>query len=508
MDSSGNVAYEVIREVYVQDTTNPNFTPIGDQEIEAGVYLDIDWSLLITDATDNSFQATYVYEEVDEIDYNTPGRYLVVVSVTDDYNNQALNFIYVTVIDTTKPEFDVISEFSLDEDLYETYDWLNLVSQVTDNSDLPVYIYVASDPVKYHEPGTYIVTIIAYDSSYNFNAKTIEVTINDITPPDFDPITDQTIEVGGLSTIDWRSLITNATDNYSTQLHYSKTADNVDYLTVGTYEIKVRVADQAGNYQEVSFNVNVVDTQPPTFALIANQTIEIGAYNDFDWRVLITNTQDNSTSNLIHLEVEDNVDYNALGTYSVTVRLIDESDNYSDQTFLVTVVDTTKPLVSLNPSIDSMMIGSTYTDYGVTVQDATETIIYISGSVNTGVAGTYILTYVVIDEANNITTKKRIVTVYDSRLPVTFVLGSALTTIKVGDNYLDGICTVLIGNLEFPCMIKENTVNNQVSGIYTITYFYIYRDIEYTYQRYVFVIDEDQPIILYSPYRKEEGEEI
>jgi hypothetical protein len=57
-------------------------------------------------------------------------------------------------------------------------------------------------------------------------------------------------------------------------------------------------------------------------------------------------------------------------------------------------------------------------------------------------------------------------------------------------------------------VIKENTVKEVFTGIYTITYSYTYLDIEYTYIRYVFVLEASEPLILYSPYKKEEDEEI
>jgi hypothetical protein len=192
----------------------------------------------------------------------------------------------------------------------------------------------------------------------------------------------------------------------------------------------------------------------------------------------------------------------------VTVRARDESLNFLERTFMVKIVDTIKPVVKLNASIDTIIKGQNFIDYGVTVSDYTATVVYVSGSVNVNSSGTYILTYVVIDEANNITTTKRYVTVYDTSPQIRFILESAVTTTKVGDDYTDGLCKVLINDLEFSCTVKDNTVNNQIPGIYTITYSYIHNETEYTYKRYVFVVDGDEPLILYIPFRKEEGEEL
>ena len=301
-------------------------------------------------------------------------------------------------------------------------------------------------------------------------------------------------------------MINNASDNYSQVLIIEEVTDHVFYDSPGEYEVEVEVKDEAGNSSTASFIVTVIDTTAPWFDEIPNQTIEVGSMNDFDWRNLITNVYENSNSFLVYSEVFDGVDYNYIGTYSVTVSVSDESGNIRERTFLVEVVDTVKPVVSLNPSIDSILKGSSYTEYGVEVTDYTNTTVYVSGAVDTTKSGTYVITYVVIDEGNNITTQQRIVTVYDGTLDVRFVLGDAVTTIKQGESYLDGSCKVLIGEVDYECIIKENLVNNQIPGIYTITYKFIYQEIEYTYKRYVFVVSEDEPLILYIPFKKEEGE--
>lgn len=505
-DSSGNVAFSVVREVIVQDTTLPMFTQVLDQTIEAGEYQSFDWNQLITDATDNSGHGVFITVFSSDVDYDTPGEYAVVLLINDNYGNQVFDEFKVTVIDTTKPQFEVISEFSIDEDLYEVYDWLNLVSQVTDNSDLDIFVYIASDTVNYAEPGVYTVTIIAYDSAYNLNACTIEITVNDITPPTFNAIGEQTIEAGEYIDFDWTDLITNANDNYSQVLIIEEVTDHVFYDSPGEYDVEVEVKDEAGNSNTASFTVTVIDTTAPWFDEIPNQTIEVGSMSDFDWRSLIANVYENSNSFLVYSEVFEGVDYNYIGAYSVTVSVSDESGNIRERSFLVEVVDTVKPVVSLNPSIDSVLKGSSYTEYGVEVTDYTNTTVYVSGAVDTTKSGTYVITYVVIDEGNNIATLKRIVTVYDGTLDVRFVLGDAVTTIKQGESYLDGSCKVLIGESEYECIIKENLVNNQIPGIYTITYSYTHHEIEYTYKRYVFVVSEDEPLILYIPFKKEEGE--
>ena len=91
-------------------------------------------------------------------------------------------------------------------------------------------------------------------------------------------------------------------------------------------------------YYETAIHVLKIktDVQDPSFDLILDQVIEIGGM-DVDWTSLIVNESDNSNDILTKLEVEDNVDYNTLGTYTVTISLTDGSSNETQQTFNVTV---------------------------------------------------------------------------------------------------------------------------------------------------------------------------
>ncbi len=77
---------------------------------------------------------------------------------------------------------------------------------------------------------------------------------------------------------------------------------------------------------------------------------------------------------------------------------------------------------------------------------------------------------------------------------------------KVGTEYQDGSCEVLINGTSNACTVKSNTVDTSVEGIYIITYSYTYLGIEYTHDRYVFVYNEG--IELFLHYKKEEEVEL
>ena len=244
----------------------------------------------------------------------------------------------------------------------------------------------------------------------------------------------------------------------------------------------------------------IIDEIDPTFDSISNQTIEIG-HADIDWTTLITNASDNASDVLTFAEQSDLVNYNQLGTYTVIVSVTDSSGNVAIEQFEVTVSDTEKPIVFLNPSVDSIYIGDVYEDFGVNITDSTETTVVVQGEVNETIPGIYELIYTVTDEGLNQTQVMRYIHVSQANQLVIFSLGDAKTSVIIGEEYIDGTCNVQIGDESFSCEVKQNDVNVNVPSIYMITYSYTYDNIEYTHKRYVFVYGAN-PLVL--EYRKEE----
>jgi hypothetical protein len=80
-------------------------------------------------------------------------------------------------------------------------------------------------------------------------------------------------------------------------------------------------------------------------------TIELGEYATIDWTVLITSITDNFSTQFTKSVISDPFSLEVAGTYSVTVRVMDQSGNYTDQTFAVFLVDTTNPVITTNNSL-------------------------------------------------------------------------------------------------------------------------------------------------------------
>ncbi|MDE2071637.1 MAG: DUF5011 domain-containing protein [Patescibacteria group bacterium] len=105
----------------------------------------------------------------------------------------------------------------------------------------------------------------------------------------------------------------------------------------------------------------------------------------------------------------------ALGSTTVNCTAQDAAGNSATSTsFVVGVVDTTGPVITLNGSASTTVsFGSTFSDPGATATDAVDGAVSVStsGSVDTGTAGDYILTYSAQDSRGNASSTIRTVTV-------------------------------------------------------------------------------------------------
>jgi len=255
------------------------------------------------------------------------------------------------LVDYESPTFDTIIDQTIESGVPDI-DWTTLITNESDNSDGVLTKVEVTDNVDYDTPGTYTVTVKLVDESLNETSQTfnvlVEGTMEDTIEPTFDIIIDQTIETG-VADIDWTTLIINESDNSIGVLTKVEVTDNVDYNTPGIYSVTVKLVDESLNEALQSFNVTVQgiveDTIEPIFDTIIDQTIESGVA-DIDWTTLITNESDNNNGVLTKIEFTDNVKYDIPGTYTVTVKLVDESLNETSQTFNVKVEDTVFPIIS------------------------------------------------------------------------------------------------------------------------------------------------------------------
>ena len=95
------------------------------------------------------------------------------------------------------------------------------------------------------------------------------------------------------------------------------------------------------------------------------------------------------------------------------------SYEYEEETYtiirLVAVVDQTPPVLSLNPGIDTIIVGENWLDAGIGIVENSgeDVVIVVIGTVDTNTIGTYEITYQVTDSSDNTATIIRYVNVIE-----------------------------------------------------------------------------------------------
>lgn len=230
------------------------------------------------------------------------------------------------------------------------------------------------------------------------------------------------------------------------------------------------------DYYGFSLDIDIKSQANYAFKLVGNQTITLDYGNTYtDEGTLLSGPGiENYT-----IETVSTIDYENIGSYTITYNLLDESSVIIDTVIrTVNILDTTPPTIDLNGKEKYyIFVDGDWEDPGVTYADdlddsptLTQTGIY-----NTEKVGTYTLTYSVEDESGNLTSVTRTLEVIKTP---TQILTENIDTIYVGDNWnepepfvtpnTNTIDTYYVYN------ILEVEVNGSVDstkeGIYEITY--------------------------------------
>jgi len=236
------------------------------------------------------------------------------------------------------------------------------------------------------------------------------------------------------------------------------------------------VSDPTGNTATCNATVTVVDDVKPIITRLGTGPITVecgGSYADAG-----ATASDNCDGDITATIVTNNpVNVNLVGNYTVTYNVNDAAGNAATQvTRQVNVVDTTKPIITLNGANPmTVECGGTYTELGATASDVCygdlTASISINGTVNTALVGVYSITYDVTDGAGNSAVQvTRTVNVTDTTKPVITLNGTTPVTVECGSTYTDAGASADDDCDGALTVVVNNPVNDNVVGVYTITY--------------------------------------
>jgi len=452
------------------DNTAPTITLNGDAAINhkfGETYTELGANA--ADDVDETFAATASgFVDIDRV-----GSYTVTYSATDEAGNEATQISRtVNVVDVTAPIITLNGTPTITLPLGETY--IELGAIVTDNVDETfAAITTEENLVNVNSVGSYTVPYNATDEAGNVAIPvTRTVNIVDVTAP--------VISLNGVASINvpfgttYTDLGASVTDNVD-ESYTLTAAGSVDVNTVASYTLTYKAMDAAGNVATpVIRAVNVVDVVAPEITLIGAPEINhnFGTnYNDLGASAF------DKVDGTFSVTATGLVDFNKVGTYTVTYNITDAAGNVALQVSrTVNVVDVTPPVIALNGDTTiNHNVGEEYNDLGADVTDNVDETYTAtaSGAVDVNAVASYVLTYNAMDEAGNVAIQiNRTVNVVDVTVPVISLNGDAVIEHNFGDEYTDLGATAL-DDTDGPIDVINNSgvsVLINTTNSYTVTY--------------------------------------
>ncbi len=445
--------------ITITDTTAPTITILNDIETEFEVHSYFyDWYSYFT-VNDVTMDQMYILLFVDDssINWNELGDYTVTVGATDIYNNTSTKEITISIVDTTAPVVtnnNLPTTIESSDDLY-TSDWTEYFV-VTDNYDGIIEItdsnlsWKNGVEIDYNLNGEYVLVLKVQDSSDNSTTYELIFTISSDT-------------IAPVIVVDNDSLPTTieAGDKIENWTQYYTVSDNIDitdiidvevidadviWNKVGTYNISIIATDSSNNTSIETIYITIIDTTAPVITISEDITtiFEVNSSQP-DWNEYFT-VSDNGTDEMYITTIitVTNGVWNFLGEVNVIITAQDESNNTSETSFTVTLVDTTAPVITLNPdslptSFEPTFNKPDWYSYFI-VADNYELEYNITTYVDTALLywntfGTYDLIITALDSSGNYTRATLTIEIADVTAPIIEVNSSLPTSFEASSSY-------------------------------------------------------------------------
>jgi hypothetical protein len=256
--------------------------------------------------------------------------------------------------------------------------------------------------------GTTPITVTVVDAQGKNATQTTSFTVTDATPPTLTLTTPASAVADANCSAAVPRVAFTVMDDCDPNPSVFQSPAAGTKVGLGPTTITVTATDASGNATEQTTSFTVVDTTPPVVTLNGSSTMTVECHSGFTDPGAKAS---DSCAATLTVQTKGAVDPNTPGTYILTYTATDPSGNIGSATRMVTVVDTTPPVVTLNGSSTvTALLNSTWVDPGWTATDncGTPTVV-VSPSLNTSVPGQQILSYTATDASGNKATVHRTV---------------------------------------------------------------------------------------------------
>jgi PKD repeat protein len=384
--------------------------------------------------------------------FNNKGNILVELNITDLWNRTSTDIVNVTVVDQSYPISDagpdltvrrgelIILNGSGSSDNVGIMNWTWTFDDV-----VPVTLYGEFSDYYFNNTGVFTVTLKVTDFSGYSRNDTVNITVLESTPPIANAGMDMTVNEDEILTFDGSGSsdnvgIVNWTWTFEDGFPVTLSGEKPTYTfsQPGIYQVLLNVSDAAGNWDNDTMNVTVLDVTSPVADAGPDQTINEDNMVFFNG----SSSSDNVDLKNWTWTFTDDVPvilygktpsylFEEPGVFTVILNVSDLSGNWDSDTAIITVLDITNPFA--DAGFDQMVDEDTTVQFdGRASSDNVEVVnwtwtfsdggpVHLYGENPTYIfnePGIFNVTLTVKDNAGNDDDDFLIITVYDVTDPV------------------------------------------------------------------------------------------
>ncbi len=286
------------------------------------------------------------------------GTHEATLTVTDKFKVSVSDTVTITVADQTPPVVTVPASYTVNAGA----DGMGLVPSViadvvaTDNCTAAGSLNKLQSPFSGTPVtvGSHEITVTVSDASGNITTRTVALTVVDVTAPVIAGLTDATAAANAQGQASVPDLATSATitDNVTAAgaIVVSQAPAAGTLLGAGAHVVSITATDAAGNSTVATVNFTVVDTTAPSISSLGNLTVSAGANGlgivpNASGAVMVADNV-TPTAALIISQSPAAGTAVGLGSHVITVTVTDAAGNSASTTVILSVVDTTAPVIS------------------------------------------------------------------------------------------------------------------------------------------------------------------
>lgn len=410
VDTHGNNA-SANQIISVIDTTAPNIVPPTDVTIEAQ---DAESNVVAIGVADAQDIVGVISIENDAPDSFSLGDHLITWTAADAAGNFATTTQKVSVIDTTTPT--VTAPESVESEA------TSKLNNIVELGNATASDFIGIDSITNNAPevfplGETIVTWTATDLGGLTSTDTQVISVIDTTSP--------TVSVPNIITIEATSETQNVVDFggvYADDLVgvASVTNDAPEFFPFGLTTITWVVTDESGNIATSLQQISVEDTTVPTITVPADIVLEATSADNN-----VVNLGEAEASDLVSISsiTNDAPDAFSLGDTVVTWTAMDASGNSANSTQIITLIDTTAPIIETSEDIEIEATSSdenTISLVAPLASDSVSDVVVTNDAPRNFSLGDTIVTWTATDEQGNIASSTQKITIVDTTAPELF----------------------------------------------------------------------------------------